>query len=194
MKKIVFFIFLILSVICHVCLAKEEKEKPKTITGIEVLSGYGISKIHEYSNYDLVPLIVDLDFDLKPAVRKIGINYPSLFMFQLEGFINTVVAPNANVEPGCAFMLKLGFLPEDFKFQPYAKAGVGMLYMSQATREQSTRFNFIEQVGLGSHYYLTKKFGLTFECRYRHLSNAGIGHPNKGINTLFYLAGVSYQF
>ena len=171
-----------------------QEEKPGIITGIEVLSGYGISKVHEYSNYDLAPLIIDLNLDLKPAARKININYPGSLEFQVETFVNTVVHPRANAEAGGALNLKLGLVPDSWKFQPFALAGAGVVYMSQKTREQSTHFNFIEQVGLGGHYFISKKFGLTFECRYRHLSNAGIKHPNKGINTLFYLAGVSYQF
>ncbi len=171
-----------------------QSEKTKTITGFEVLSGFAHAKIHNRGNYNLVPLIFDLNFNLKPPIEKLGIKYWGLIQFQLEGFINTVTSPKSNVEPGGAFMFKIGFLPEHYKFQPYVKMGVGMLYMSQATNEQSTRFNFIEQGCAGVHYYLTKQLGLTFECRYRHLSNAGISHPNSGINTAFYLLGASYQF
>jgi len=35
---------------------------------------------------------------------------------------------------------------------------------------------------------------LTLEYRYRHASNCSIEHPNRGIETQFFLAGVAYKF
>lgn len=170
-----------------------EKSNPKSLKGFEVLSGFARSRM-EKGKYRLYPLLVDLDFDLKDFFRSKGIRYYGLTEFQLEPFINTVVRPNSNIEAGTAFMLKIGILPETLKFQPYIKAGVGMLFMSQHTREMSTRFNFLEQLGAGAHYFLTKKLALTAECRYRHVSNAGIREPNHGMNTWFYLGGITYRF
>lgn len=183
-------------VLSGVCRA-EETEK-KCLTGIEFFTGFGKAKLHAQGNYFLAPFIFDLDFDIKPPIErlleKVGIKYPGLIQFQLEPFINAVYSPYGNAEVGNTFMFKIGILPETSKFQPYAKAGIGMLYMSQHTREQSTQFNFEEQGGLGAHYFIKKNLAINAECRIRHVSNAGIDYPNHGINSLFFLLGATYQF
>ena len=185
-------IALVLSFLCNICFAEEAK--PKCLKAVEVLTGFGRAKLHGKGNYYLTPFIFDLDFDLAPPIERWGLKLPGLFQFQLEHFISAVSQPDANVELGNAFMLKLGVLPETFKFQPYIKAGVGMLYMTQHTREQSTQFNFLEQGAVGAHYFFSKKIGITMDCLFRHVSNASIKHPNHGINTLFYLLGATYEF
>jgi hypothetical protein len=39
---------------------------------------------------------------------------------------------------------------------------------------------------------LTKKFALTGEYRWRHMSNAGASGPNHGLNHDFALVGLTY--
>lgn len=191
--KITFIVtFLILCFLFNICMAEEAK--PKCLTAIEGLIGFGKAKLKEKGNYYLTPLMFDFDFDLKPFLKKRGFSPPGLFQFQLEPFMCIVSKPDANVELGNAFMFKVGVLPETAKFQPYAKAGVGMLYMSQHTREQATQFNFLEQGGIGAHYFFNKNMAFTAECRIRHLSNAGIKQPNHGVNTLLFVLGTTYKF
>ncbi|MFH1441352.1 MAG: acyloxyacyl hydrolase [Candidatus Omnitrophota bacterium] len=188
-----FFVFTFLFLSC-VSLFAQEEPSPRSLKGIELLSGFGKSKLREQGNYYLTPIIFDLDFDLNPILKNKGINLPGLFEFQLEPFISIVNKPNSNIEVGNTFILKLGILPETFKFQPYIKAGVGFLYMSQHTREQATQFNFLEQGGVGVHYFFNKNLAVTADWRLRHVSNAAIKQPNKGINGRFYLLGLTYRF
>jgi len=176
-----------------VCRA-EELGKSKCLSGIEFFTGFGKAKLHGQGNYFLAPFIFALDFDLKPQVEKLGLKYPGLIQFQLEPFISAAYSPDANVEVGNTFMLKVGILPETSKFQPYIKVGIGFLYMSQHTVEQSTQFNFEEQGGVGAHYFLKDNFAINADCRIRHVSNAGIDQPNHGINSLFFLLGATYRF
>jgi opacity protein-like surface antigen len=168
--------------------------KPKYLEAIEFLTGFGWGKLREKDNYNLYPLVADFDFNLKPLTQKLNFNPRSLLQFQIEPFISGVSSPNANVEVGTSFFLKVGVLPQTSKFQPYIKAGVGMDYMTQHTREQATQFNFISTGGVGIHYFFRENTAFTLEGRYRHLSNAGIDHPNSGINTAFVLVGVTYRF
>lgn len=174
------------------CQAQEEKQG--SLQGIEFLTGFGVAKLEEKGSYHVTPLLVDFDFDLKPLTKKIGINPSSLIQGVIEPFISYVSAPHNNVEIGNNFLLKVGFLPETSKFQPYFKGGVGIVYISQHTVEQGTQFNFNEYIGLGAHYYFKKNVALTVEYRYRHLSNAGIDNPNSGINTNYGICGISYLF
>ena len=113
---------------------------------------------------------------------------------QVEPYIATVIEPDSNVEMGLAGALKIGLVPESWRIQPYVKAGVGLSYMTQHLREQSTQFNFIEYGGGGFSFKMTDRWFLSAEYRFRHLSNAGIDHPNGGVNSSFYLAGIGYQF
>jgi len=171
-----------------------EEIKPRCLQAIEYLSGFAWGKLRTKDNYNLYPFLVDFDFNLKPLIRKLNFNPKQLLQFQIEPFISFVSSPEANIETGTSFFLKMGILPETAKFQPYIKAGLGMVYMTQHTREQSTQFNFIEQGGLGLHYFFRKNTAFTLEGRFRHLSNASIKHPNTGINTYFVVAGLSYRF
>jgi len=171
-----------------------EEIKPKYLQAIEYLSGFAWGKLRTKDNYNLYPLLLNFDFNLKPLTRKLNFNPRQLLQFQIEPFISFVSSPETNVETGTSFFLKMGILPETAKFQPYVKLGLGMVYMTQHTREQSTQFNFIEQGGLGLHYFFRKNTAFTLEGRFRHLSNASIKHPNTGINTYFVVAGLSYRF
>lgn len=171
-----------------------EEAKPGCLEAVEFLTGFGWGKLQEKKDYHLTPLIVGLDFNLKALTKKLNFNPPQLLQFQIEPFISVVSQPDANVEAGTSFSFKVGILPQTAKLQPYIKVSLGMVYMSQHTKEQSTQFNFIEYGGLGMHYFFRKDTALTLEGRYRHLSNSGIDHPNHGINTAFVVAGIAYQF
>lgn len=203
MKKTTFFVILLVAclLISNSCLAEETK--PRCLEGIEFLTGFSWGKllsrnwkvVHESKRgYQLVPFLVDFDFNLKPLTKKLNFNPKQLLQFQIEPFISYISSPDANVEAGTSFLLKMGLLPQGSKFQPYIKAGLGLVYMTQHTQEQATQFNFTEQAGIGMHYFLRKNTAFTLEGRFRHLSNSGIDRPNHGINTYFALAGITYQF
>ncbi len=194
MKKIAFFVVLLTAslIISDMGLAQEEKQK--FLEGIEFFTGFGWGKLRRKKDYHITPFMVDLDFNLKSLTQKLNFNPSQLLQFQLEPFISFVSQPHANVEIGTSFLLKIGLLPQTSKFQPFILAGPGIVYITQHTREQSTQFNFTEQVGIGMHYFFRKNIAFTLEGRYRHLSNSGIKYPNTGINTQFVIAGISYQF
>lgn len=176
------------------CRVSADEAKPKSLEAIEFLSGFGKGSLRSKGSYRLIPLIVDFDFDLKPLAKKINLNPSQLLQFQVEPFFSPAFEPKANIEIGTAFFLKFGILPQTSKFQPYVKGGAGLVYMTLQTREQGTQFNFVDQVGVGFHYFFRANTALTLEGRARHLSNAGIDQPNKGIQTYFALLGISYQF
>ncbi|MDD4899916.1 MAG: acyloxyacyl hydrolase [Candidatus Omnitrophica bacterium] len=170
------------------------QEKPHSLKGIEFLTGFGVARIREKGSYHVTPFLIDLDFDLKPLTKKIGINPSIMIQGIIEPFASYVSEPDNNAEIGNNFLIKIGFLPESSKVQPYFKGGVGVVYITQHTREQGTQFNFNEYAGIGMHYFFKKNIALTAEFRWRHLSNAGIDSPNSGINTNYGICGISYLF
>ena len=191
MKKILIILFVISFTILRPACAEEQA---KSFQGLEFLTGFSQGHLKEKKDYRLVPLIVDFNFNLKPLTKKIGFNPPSLVQFQIEPYISAVTSPEANIEAGTSFLFKCGLLPEDWTFQPYLRAGVGVSYMSLHTLDQSTQCNFLSHFGLGVHYFFQKNLGLTAEYRFRHLSNASIKHPNSGIDTHSILLGVYRRF
>jgi hypothetical protein len=176
-------------------VSAEETKKSKCLEAIEFLTGFVWGgKLQAQKDYRRIPFLVAFDFNLKPLTEKIKFNPRSLLQFQIEPSISYITSPHSNFELGTMFFFKMGLLPQTSKFQPYVKAGVGMLYMTLHTREQSTQFNFQEQGGAGFHYFFKNNLAFTLEGRFGHLSNAGMGKRNHGINTYNALAGVTYQF
>jgi len=80
------------------------------------------------------------------------------------------------------------------RFVPYAAASLGIVYLNVPREVQGTKYNFIANSELGAQYFITYKWTINAECRYLHLSNAGIKEPNRGQNYVFGLVGVSRYF
>jgi hypothetical protein len=65
----------------------------------------------------------------------------------------------------------------------YAELGIGWHLQSHSTigdKRMSTLFQFGNHIGVGYRFGAKRAFDLSY--RYQHLSNAGIKHPNDGIN------------
>lgn len=192
MKKIV-IITVVLS-FAFLCFACAEEARLIEFQSIEYLFGWGSAPLKEKSDYCFIPLVIGLDFNFKPLVKKLGINPYGLVQFQIEPFLSNIYQPNANLEAGNSFFLKLGLLPDNYRIQPFIKGGLGLIWMSQHTREQSTQFNFLVNGGAGLHYFFTRDNAFTLEYRYRHLSNSSIKQPNSGINAQVVIAGIAKFF
>ncbi|MGF6770581.1 lipid A 3-O-deacylase [Paraburkholderia sp. GAS199] len=69
-------------------------------------------------------------------------------------------------------------------FRPYIEAGVGVRLLSHVRettdRTLSSSFQFADMVGVGLQFGARQTYQVAF--RFQHLSNAGIKHPNPGIN------------
>ena len=189
MKKITGFIGISFFVFCLLFVSANAY----ALEAIEVFSGSFEGKLKEKDKYEAIPLLVGFNFDLKPVASRIGIETKGRLSFVLEPFFSVVTDPDPNIEVGSNFLLKYVF-PLSEKIQPYAKLGVGALYMTQHTREQATQYNFLPQFGGGFHYFLKDDMALSFEYRYRHLSNASIKAPNAGIDVDMILGGISFFF
>ncbi|MEW6102027.1 MAG: acyloxyacyl hydrolase [Candidatus Omnitrophota bacterium] len=174
--------------------AFSDEEKPKSLEAVEFFTGFSRGKLKDKQKYDLLPFLVDFDFGLNNFLsEKLSLNVPVLVQFQVEPFISYVYSPDTNMEIGNVFLLKIGLLPRTWKFQPYIQGGAGLIYITQQTREQATQFNFSDQAGAGIHYFFSKSTALSFQYRFRHISNSDIELPNKGINSNLWLIGVTFK-
>jgi len=174
MKRKIFLLVFVLSINLFAFDIKNPKE-------VDYLIGYGTGKLQEKPDYEF-------------SILSVNFSYPisSVWDFQLEPFVSYVFEPEENFEIGLSFFFKYNFL-RDKKFSPYIRGGSGIIYISQDTYEQSTDFNFVDQICTGFKYvYKNSTFFL--EYRFRHISNAGIDHPNSGLNSNLYLFGFFHQF
>lgn len=169
---------------------KEEFKKVSYLKEWGIMSGFLRGDLRYFGDYEMISFILRIGFDLKPFFRKFGLGPRGLAVFELEPFIGAVISPNNNIEVGCNFLLKYAY-PLTSKIYPYAEGGLGVVYMSQHTREQSTQYNFLPQLGAGVQYFLKENVSINAGYRYRHLSNASFKHPNKGIDAHMFLTGMS---
>ena len=82
------------------------------------------------------------------------------------------------------------------RWMPFWDIGIGGIWMDAMPRlpEQSTRLNFVVQTGPGLHYFMTTTSTFTFGVRMHHISNAGFGDRNEGLNAIMPYAGLSFFF
>ena len=170
------------------------EEKPhKWLREIGILTGYGTASLGRGDDYEIIPILPQFGFDINPLARKLHINPRGTIEAVVEPLMNVVINPDTNAEVGCSVLLKYSD-HITLRIAPYIEGGFGIIYTTQHTRKQSTQYNFLSQVGVGLQFFLNEKFALTGGYRFRHLSNAGIDSPNRGINHHFALLGVSYFF
>ena len=76
----------------------------------------------------------------------------------------------------------------------YAEGAIGFHYLSSrnvtSTKQPSTNFEFGDHLGVGYRFGDQGRYDV--QLRFQHLSNAGIKHPNPGIN--FTLVRFQYHF
>jgi opacity protein-like surface antigen len=115
----------------------------------------------------------------------------------LEVLIEPIFArftkPFAAEAAGGTLVLKYNFLSFG-RWMPFWDAGAGMLWTNLAPRiaEQSTPLNVIFETGPGVQYFITEQTTLTLGVRYSHISNAGTGERNIGLNAILPYAGMSW--
>jgi hypothetical protein len=87
--------------------------------------------------------------------------------------------------------LKLSFGQSWIK--PFIAENAVFLYFQRAIPiPGSSHFNFAAEIGLGIDFFLTPKRALTLGYKVHHISNAGIGGSNPGLNSHIIYAGYSF--
>ena len=172
-----------------------ETEKPhRWLSSFSVVSGYGVAPLdNNNSDYEVIPLLPQFGFDIRPLVEKLHIRPKGLLELVVEPLMNLVISPSNNAEIGCSLSLRYSEKITS-RIAPYIEGGLGYVYTTQHTHEQGTQSNFISHAGLGLQYFFNKHVALTGGYRFRHLSNANMDKQNKGIDHHFGLVGVCYYF
>jgi len=121
--------------------------------------------------------------------------------YTLDLFPAAVVFEPDRVRRGSSTIYGLGFAPLGVKFRigqeswikPFVAASLGLVYSRRDVPvPDSSHINFTEEIGLGVDFFLASKTALTVGYKLQHLSNAGLGDRNPGMNSHFIYAGFSF--
>jgi lipid A 3-O-deacylase len=76
---------------------------------------------------------------------------------------------------------------------PYLQLGEGVLFTNKDLPFPGTStVNFQSAIGLGMHIFTRPKRAVTAEVKYQHISSAGLGDLNPGINTIQFTLGYNW--
>ena len=75
------------------------------------------------------------------------------------------------------------------KFSPYFELSGGALFSNKNIPTYTNTVNFSPSAALGTHI-LGEKYNWSLDVRYLHISNAGLGYYNPGLNTVQVRLGV----
>ena len=75
------------------------------------------------------------------------------------------------------------------RVHPYIELGGGTLFTTDKVPRATSKVNFTPTAAFGAHF-LGQKYPWTMEARYLHISNAGLGDFNPGINTFEVRLGI----
>lgn len=163
--------------------------RPPVESGFMV--GYGVGNVAE-GGYEPMFLLCHLGYDVTPRIAALKDAAGTLSIF-VEPQIVPVFNRETNIEFGVGLGVKYRY-PLSEMVSYYALLSVGPHYVTVDTTDQANGFIFSDTIGLGLAFFLSETFSFNMEYRLRHMSNAGLDSPNRGINTHNVLAGVSFFF
>src|SRR6266699_3848295 len=144
----------------------------------------------------------------KTSVWNLGLRYgwiltrphgPGLLKGRFEYAVDAVPAflvfQPANTAYGAGFNplnLKWDFATRE-RIVPYVELSGGTLFTNHEVPTGTDRVNFTSSAALGAHF-LGEARNWSVEARYMHISNAGLGDRNSGINTVQVRLGIGKFF
>ncbi len=193
MKPKFFLIFLIILAIisffgqAEVTAQAQEKEN-RFEAGF--ISGAGAGPVED-DRYKVLLLVAHLGYNIKTVPH--GSDRPGIFSLFIEPQVNPIFSPRNDYEAGIGFGVQYLY-PLTKKLDPYILSSAGPHYISLNSTDQAPGFNFLLTAGAGFYYYLDSKTAINIGWRFRHISNAGLRHPNLGINIHCGVIGLSFFF
>lgn len=147
---------------------------------------YGISADYGYA-YDPSPnrqfLLARLSavYDYGSVWRQ---DCPNTLRFKVEG------AAGSTLTHGSGVMLSVNMLALkypaglDHRLRPYLEAGIGLIYTELRVQGQGLHFNFNPVLGAGCELPQPDGKNIFTAVRLYHLSNGGLEHDNRGVNSV----------
>lgn len=154
----------------------------------EINIGIPIIQEHLPENYSYNPLFLTTRFPIFSKKEN-----------RLQYFVEPQLAltfPPENIPSAFEFGSNLGIQYTFWKGkQQYLAAalGVGPHYTSLETAIQHKGFLFSDNIEIGYYQSIQDNWGIQIKGRFRHLSNANLLQPNKGLDNFFVMVGVFWQ-
>jgi hypothetical protein len=117
------------------------------------------------------------------------------FEYAVDAVPVFLVFQPANTAYGVGFDplgLKWNFIRRG-RFSPYIELTGGVVRTSHNVPTGTNDVNFMDQAAFGTHI-LGEKYNWSLELRYMHVSNAGLGNLNPGLNTVQVRLGIGKFF
>lgn len=147
------------------------------------LTGYGPT-FSDNTEYTVYYFTGDFSWSFGKALKR---DFVSLYC---EPQFNLVKTDRTDYEFGVNFGIRNYFRIND-GFHTYIMLGSGPHFISAELERQATGFIFSDNLDLGGLIALKPGLGLNLQAGVRHISNAGLKLPNRGVNTYTFRAGLS---
>lgn len=103
-----------------------------------------------------------------------------------------------NVEAGATLFIRYNFIQPRARLVPYMQIGAGGIYTDISQRDShglvSLPVEFNLQGTGGLRFFLSPRCSLLLEAGYRHISNATIKLPNRGVDSVGGALGLGFFF
>jgi lipid A 3-O-deacylase len=155
--------------------------------------GMAISGGNSYSPENDISYVLLTAFGLFDYRKVWGHRAPEALRFKVEGTVGTTTRPDRKLMTS-ANMFALYYLKglTSKAFRPYVEGGIGVIYTDFQVEGQGLRFNFNPQAGIGVEVGEETDRPFFFAVRLHHISNAGLDHDNKGVNSVLLLTGMFF--
>jgi len=124
-----------------------------------------------------------------------GLHWPGILRGRFEYAVDAVpvylIFQPANTAYGAGFnplVLKWNFERRG-RFSPYLELSGGAIFTNHDVPTYTNDVNFTPSAAFGTHI-LGEKYNWSVDVRYLHISSAGLGFPNPGLNTVQVRLGV----
>lgn len=185
--RIPLFVVVVLLAACAVCSAQAAPEKGSHELQFWAAGGHSVAG--GTSDTEV------FDAGLRYGWVLTGPHLPGLLRGRFEYAVDAtpvfLVFQPANTAYGAGFSplgLKWNF-ERHGRLSPYFELGGGILVTSRNVPTGTNNVNFTPAAALGTHI-LAEKYNWSLEVRYLHISNAGLGRLNPGLNTVQVRVGV----
>lgn len=161
---------------------------PLSLSAQEISIGIPIVQEQLPEEYSYNPLFLTARFPLFAKEKK-----------RLQLYVEPQVAltfPPATIATAFEFGSNLGLqyaLWTTERQTIKAALGVGPHYTSLETAIQHKGFLFSDNIEIGYYQTISANWGFQIKGRFRHLSNANLFQPNKGLDNWFIMMGVFFK-
>ena len=94
---------------------------------------------------------------------------------------------------GLSLMLRHRFKDDTHAAQPFIEISSGPMWATERVPAATSHFNFYSQMGLGYVFHPDRKMAWIVGWRFGHISNAGYGRLNSGLNVNSLMVGTQLR-